>query len=89
MSGGRNTNTPRTVTGRATTILDAFSRGRPVMGLQEISRLTGLPVSTTHRLVTELAEWGALARNDEYSYRVGPLVLRLAATTRDDRRTTA
>jgi DNA-binding IclR family transcriptional regulator len=89
VSGGRNTNTPRTVTGRAMTILNAFSQGRSVMGLQEISRLTGLPVSTTHRLVTELVHWGALDRNDEYTYRVGPLVLRLAAATQDDRRTRA
>jgi hypothetical protein len=34
--------------------------------------------------VSELVEWGALSRGDEhgdeYTYRVGPLVLRLAAT---------
>ena len=84
MSGGRHPSTPQTVTGRVMTILGAFSPERPAMGIQEISRRTGLPKSTTHRLVTELVEWGALARGgeggDEYMYQVGPLVLSLAAT---------
>jgi DNA-binding IclR family transcriptional regulator len=68
-------------------ILGAFSRERPVMGIQEISRRTGLAKSTTHRLVSELVQWGALTRGgesgDEYMYRIGPLVLRLAAATSD------
>ena len=81
MSGRRQANTPRTVTGRVMVILGAFSNGRPEMGLQEISRRSGLPVSTTHRLLTELVEWGALARIGEYNYRVGPLVLQLATAT--------
>jgi DNA-binding IclR family transcriptional regulator len=84
VSGGRHPSTPRTVTGRAMTILGAFSPERPAMGVKEISRRTGLAKSTTHRLVSELVEWGALSRGDEhadeYTYRVGPLVLRLAAT---------
>jgi DNA-binding IclR family transcriptional regulator len=76
--------TPRTVTARVMAILGAFSRERPEMGLQEISRQTGLAVSTTHRLVTELAQWGALTRIDESTYRIGPLIRRLAATTSAD-----
>ena len=62
-------------------ILGAFSSARPAMGLQDISRRTGLAVSTTHRLVTELANWGALTRVDEYTYAIGPLIRRLAATS--------
>ena len=89
MSGGRRTNTPRTVTSRAMTILSVFLNGPPVMSLQEISRRTGLPISTTHRLVAELTQWGALARSDRCTYRVGPLVLRLAAVIRNDQRRTA
>jgi DNA-binding IclR family transcriptional regulator len=65
VSGGRHASTPRTVTGRAMAVLGAFSRERPMMGVQEISRRTGLPKSTTHRLVTELVQWGALTRGDE------------------------
>ena len=89
MSGQRHTGTPRTVTARVMTILGAFSRERPVMGLQEVSTRTGLAVSTTHRLLNELVEWGALARCENYHYRIGPLVRRLATATPDDRRETA
>ena len=39
--------------------------------LTEIARLTCMPVSTTHRLVTELAGWGLLERTDESQFRVG------------------
>jgi DNA-binding IclR family transcriptional regulator len=82
VAGGRREATPATVTGRAMTILGAFSEERPVMGLQELSRRTGLSVSTTHRLAGELVKWGALARCDEFNYQVGPLILRLAAARR-------
>ena len=81
MAGGRQEGTPRTVTGRAMVILGAFSEDRPVMGLQELSRRTGLSVSTTHRLAGELVKWGALARCGQFEYQVGPLILRLAAAT--------
>ena len=44
---------------------------------KEISTRTGLARSTTHRLVSELVQWGAITRGDEsgdeYMYRVGPL----------------
>jgi DNA-binding IclR family transcriptional regulator len=39
--------------------------------LTEIAQLTCLPVSTAHRLVTELAGWGLLERTDEARFRVG------------------
>jgi DNA-binding IclR family transcriptional regulator len=39
--------------------------------LTEIARLTCLPVSTAHRLVTELAGWGLLERTDESAFRIG------------------
>jgi hypothetical protein len=60
-------------------ILSAFSRQHPVLGLADISRRTGLSSSTTHRLVNELTEWGALARTSDLQYRLGPLLLRLGA----------
>jgi len=67
-------------------ILGAFSEDRPVVGLQEPGRRTGLSVSTTHRLAGELVKWGALARCGEFEYQVGPLIRRLAATTSRARR---
>jgi DNA-binding IclR family transcriptional regulator len=62
-------------------ILSAFSQDHPVLGLAEISRRTGLSSSTTHRLVTELTDWGALARTSNYRYRIGPMLHRLSATS--------
>jgi DNA-binding IclR family transcriptional regulator len=47
--------------------------------LTEIARLTGLPVSTAHRLTAELASWRMLERTDEGLYRAG-LPLRVIGT---------
>jgi hypothetical protein len=59
VSGRRRNGTPRTVTARVMSILSSFSKEHPILGLPEISRRTGLSSSTTHRLTTELTEWGA------------------------------
>ncbi|MFF1696334.1 IclR family transcriptional regulator [Streptomyces sp. NPDC058257] len=59
------------VLGRALRILGAFSAKYPEMTLSELSRRSGLPVSTVHRMLGELIAWGALERGDEGCYRVG------------------
>ncbi|GAA1846636.1 IclR family transcriptional regulator [Pseudonocardia ailaonensis] len=51
-----------TVTARVLDVLGAFSEEHPELTLTEISRRTGLPLTTTHRLVGELTTWGALER---------------------------
>jgi DNA-binding IclR family transcriptional regulator len=43
-------------------VLDAYTYERAAYTLSELSRRTGLPLSTTHRLVGELSRWGALER---------------------------
>ena len=43
----------------------------------ELSRLTGLPVSTTHRLAAELASWQLLKRAADGRYEVGLTLRRL------------
>jgi DNA-binding IclR family transcriptional regulator len=69
---GNSTNTPgRTVTSKVTALLDAFSTGRPELTLNELAKITDLPLSTTYRLATELVEWGGLERVDGAGYRVG------------------
>jgi DNA-binding IclR family transcriptional regulator len=83
MSGGRRTDTPRSVLGRALTILDSFTHERPVLGLMEISRRTGLPPPTVSRVIRELCEWGAVERTANLRYRIGPRLGRLAEL-RDD-----
>nr|WP_312858170.1 IclR family transcriptional regulator [Pseudonocardia pini] len=60
-----------TVTARVLDVLGAFGTDAPVLTLTEISRRTGLPLTTTHRLVGELAAWGALERADSGEYRIG------------------
>src|SRR5712692_2117114 len=67
----RNSAEPgRSVTSKVVAILLTFHDGDE-HSLTEIARLTGLPVSTAHRLVTELAGWGLLERTDELQFRVG------------------
>ncbi|WP_431877260.1 IclR family transcriptional regulator [Amycolatopsis sacchari] len=55
---------------RILSVLAAFSTERPNLTLSEISRLTGLPKGTAHRIVTQLVDWGALER-DERHYVIG------------------
>ncbi|WP_037840727.1 IclR family transcriptional regulator [Streptomyces sp. NRRL F-5126] len=59
------------VTSRALRVLEAFSTDTPVLRLTDISRHTGLPLTTAHRLVGELTEWGALEREGGGGYRIG------------------
>jgi DNA-binding IclR family transcriptional regulator len=60
-----------TVTGRALRVLAAFSAERPELGITELSRRAGLPLTTAHRIVGELAGWGALERGEDGRYRIG------------------
>jgi len=84
MAGKRKPDTARTVVARVMAILGCFSPTQQSLGLVEISRRTGLPVSTVFRLVGELREAGAVERMDDLRYRVGPRLAELAEL-RDDR----
>ncbi|MCC5575330.1 MULTISPECIES: IclR family transcriptional regulator [Microtetraspora] len=61
----------RSVTSRVLSILEAFETHGPSLSLSQLAELTGLPVSTAHRLLGELHAWGALARDDQGRYHVG------------------
>ena len=52
-----------TVTGRVVDLLEAFTASRRTMTLSELSRRSGLPLTTAHRLVGELVGRGLLARD--------------------------
>jgi DNA-binding IclR family transcriptional regulator len=69
-----------TVTGRVATVLGAFGVERSAMTLSEISRYTGLPLTTVHRLTGELAKHGLLERDAEQRYRVGLRLWEIAST---------
>lgn len=62
---------PSSVTARALRVLGAFEKSSPLLTLSAISRRTGLPVATCHRLIAELVEWGALTRDAEGKYSIG------------------
>ncbi|MFA1543123.1 IclR family transcriptional regulator [Actinomadura monticuli] len=68
-----------TVTSRVLDILEAFSADRAALTITEIGRRAGLPLSTAHRLVGELARWGALERDADGRYRVGLRLFEVAA----------
>ncbi len=75
---GNSTESGRSVTSKITSILLTFTEGSE-HSLTEIARLAGLPISTAHRLTSELASWRLLERTDDGHYRAG-LPLRMIAT---------
>jgi DNA-binding IclR family transcriptional regulator len=71
---------PRTnAAGRLLAVLDAFGPRNRALSLSEISRRSGLSLSTAHRLVHELVSWGALERDPNGCYSIGVRLLELAA----------
>src|SRR5882757_10813092 len=67
------------VLARALRLLGAFSARHPAMTLSELSRRSGLPVSTVHRMAGELLAWGALERGEDGRYRIGLRLWEVAA----------
>ncbi len=69
---------------RAVAILSTFSRARPVAGISEIARHTGLTRGTTHRLVMALVSHGLMTQVPETTaYSLGPRLLNLADVARE------
>lgn len=67
---GNSAESGRSVTSKVVSILLTFTDGQE-QSLTEIARLAQLPVSTAHRLVSELAAWGFLERTHDAHYRAG------------------
>lgn len=61
----------RSVTSRALAILGAFDVTHSRLSLSDISRRSGLSLTTTHRLVAELTVWQALERREDGRYVIG------------------
>ena len=70
MAGGTSTR-GESVTGRVLSILAVFEKSLSPRSLTEISQETGLALSTTHRLIGELEQWGAVQRDDDGRYQIG------------------
>ena len=71
MAGGSTEWRGRSVISKVVALLDAFTATSPELTLGELAARTGLPVSTTYRLVSELVDWGGLERVPGGGYRIG------------------
>ncbi|SEH00733.1 DNA-binding transcriptional regulator, IclR family [Nonomuraea solani] len=69
----------RSVASRVLSVLGAFSSERRRMSLSDISRRTEMPLTTAHRLVSELVSWGALERDRDGRYQIGLHLWEVAA----------
>ncbi|QNG36323.1 IclR family transcriptional regulator [Geodermatophilaceae bacterium NBWT11] len=69
MAGGGTAG--RSVTSRALAVLDAFDVDHPRLTLSEVAARSGTPMTTAHRLLGELAAWGALSRRPDGRYEIG------------------
>ena len=61
----------RSLIGRAFIVLGAFDAKSPRLTQSEISRRSGLPLPTVHRLCGQLVAEGALERRSDGKYQVG------------------
>lgn len=66
---------------RAVEILDAFDVGTRDLSVSEVAARTGMPLSTCHRLLSELVEVGLIDRAHDRRYRVGLRLWELAVRT--------
>ncbi|HZP90128.1 MAG TPA: IclR family transcriptional regulator [Actinomycetota bacterium] len=67
---------------RSVAILEAVEAGARSLG--DLTRATGLTRATAHRLASALQAHGLLARAEDRTYRLGPRLLRLAASAVGD-----
>lgn len=67
---------PNAVIPKVRTLLNLFDARAPVLGLSELSRRSGLPKTTVHRLIQELAACEFLER-DGRRYRLGSWLFEL------------
>ncbi|MFF3411977.1 IclR family transcriptional regulator [Streptomyces sp. NPDC002742] len=65
--------------GRLLAVLAAFDHEHPALSLTDVSRRAGLSLTTAHRLVAALTEWGALERDTDGLYHVGLRLWEIAA----------
>lgn len=64
---------------RLLAVLAAFDHQHPALSLTGISRRAGLTLTTAHRLVGALTDWGALERDADGVYHVGLRLWEIAA----------
>ncbi len=67
----------RSVTLRAIAVLGAFDREHRCLNLSQLSRRSGLPLATVHRLAADLVEGRLLVRRGDGRYEIGARTWRL------------
>ena len=75
---GNTVQSGRSVTSKIGAILTTFSEGEK-RSVADISRITGIPASTAHRLTAQLTALELLERTENAMYRVGE-ALRIIAS---------
>ncbi len=60
-----------TALSRAGAVVSAFDAERRTLSQTDISRRTGLPLTTVHRICGELSSFGALERRSDGKYQIG------------------
>lgn len=73
-----NSASGESVIDRVVAVLDSFTAERTSQSATEIARRAGLPLSTAHRLVSDLAAAGLLERDAEHRVRLGMRLWELA-----------
>lgn len=77
-----NSSTPgQSVISKVVSVLGAFSGDRAELSMSEISRATGLPTSTVHRIVHDLVAEDALSRTPAGQYVIGLKLWGIASRT--------
>ena len=71
MAGGTSAAPGESVASRVFAVLDCFRHGQPAMTLSEVASRSGIPLSTTRRLLLELTAWGGTERLPDGNYRIG------------------
>lgn len=61
----------RSVTSKVLAIIEVFETARRSVTLTEISAKSGVPLSTAHRLVGEMVDWGLLSRGANGNIQLG------------------
>ncbi|CAG7611901.1 IclR family transcriptional regulator [Leucobacter soli] len=79
----------RSVASRLLAVFEAFESHGPSLSLSQIAELTGLPVSTAHRIVGELHAWGGLSRDAQGRYQIGMRLWELGQNASRRQRDTA
>lgn len=65
-----------TVVGKVRLILEALADAEGGLGLSELTRRSGIPKASVHRVVADLVEWGVVERAGD-GYRLGPRLFEL------------